>query len=76
MQDREVLSDLVACLDALAEIAILGGDQQGASKSLKEAISLLKEAQPFDESDRSLEEQLVRLQESLGQMEELVPAVP
>jgi len=66
----------VACLDALAEIAILGGDQQGASKSLKEAISLLKEAQPFDESDRSLEEQLVRLQESLGQMEELVPAVP
>jgi phage shock protein A len=66
----------VACLDALAEIAILGGDQQGASKSLKEAISLLKEAQPFDESDRLLEEQLVRLQESLGQMEELVPAVP
>ena len=76
MQDREVLSDLVACLDALAEIAILGGDQKGASKSLKEAISLLKEAQPFDESDRFLEEQLVRLQESLGQLEELVPAVP
>ena len=75
-QDREVLSDLVACLDALAEIAILGGDQQGALQCIKEAIAMLKEAKPIDENDRWLEEQLERLQESLVQMEEPAVAGP
>ena len=75
-QDREVLSDLVACLDALAEIAILGGDQQGALQCIKEAIAMLKEAKPIDENDRWLEEQLERLQESLVQMEEYAVAGP
>jgi tetratricopeptide (TPR) repeat protein len=75
-RDREVLSDLVACLDALAEIAILGGDQQGALQCIKESIAMLKEAKPIDENDRWLEEQLERLQESLVQMEEHAPAGP
>ena len=75
-QDREVLSDLVACLDALAEIAILGGDQQGALQCIKEAIAMLKEAKPIDENDHWLEEQLERLQESLVQMEEPAVAGP